>query len=88
LQPVIGDHTFDQWGLDVIGEIVPNSSKKHRYILIVTDYLTKWVEAIPLKLVTIEQVIYFIDQFIITRFGLPSTLIFVQRKLFFFFITH
>ena len=51
LQLVNIQQPFEQWGLDIIGEITPNSSKKHRYILTATDYFTKWVEAIPLKVV-------------------------------------
>src|ERR1700733_11766157 len=49
LQPVNIEQPFDQWGLDIIGEINPPSSKQHKYILTATDYFTKWVEAIPLK---------------------------------------
>eukprot|EP00253_Pinus_taeda_P008100 PITA_08100 len=76
LQPVNIEKPFSQWGLDIIGEIVPHSSKQHRYILTATDYFTKWVEAVPLKTANYENIIEFIDQFIITRFGSPSALIF------------
>jgi len=76
LQPVNIEQPFEQWGLDIIGEITPHSSKQHRYILTATDYFTKWVEAIPLKTANSEAIIEFIDQFIITRFGVPNTLIF------------
>jgi hypothetical protein len=34
---------FEQWGIDVIGEINPHSSKKHRYILTTTYYFTSMV---------------------------------------------
>eukprot|EP00253_Pinus_taeda_P006940 PITA_06940 len=68
LQPVNIDQPFSQWGLDIIGEIVPHSSKQHRYILMATDYFTKWVEVVPLKIANSENIIEFIDQFIITRF--------------------
>eukprot|EP00253_Pinus_taeda_P018247 PITA_18247 len=67
LQSVNIEQPFEQWGLDIIGEITPNSSKQHKYILIATDYFTKWVEAIPLKTTNFEAIIEFIDQFIITR---------------------
>eukprot|EP00253_Pinus_taeda_P006285 PITA_06285 len=67
LQPVNIEQPFEQWGLDIIGEITPNSSKQHKYILTATDYFTKWVEAIPLKTTNSEAIIEFIDQFIITR---------------------
>ena len=82
LQPVNIEHSFDQWGLDIIGEIVPHSSKKHRYIITATDYFTKWVEAVPLKKANAEHIIEFIDQFIITRFGLPSALMFDNASYF------
>jgi len=52
---------FEQWGLDIIGEIVPNSYKQHKYILTSTDYFTKWVEAIPLKIANTESITDFID---------------------------
>ena len=46
-QPVMIENPFKQWGLDVVGEINPNSSKLHKYILTATDYFSKWIEAIP-----------------------------------------
>ena len=82
LQPVNIEQPFDQWGLDIIGEIIPHSSKQHRYILTATDYFTKWVEAVPLKTANAEHIIEFIDQFIITRFGLPSSLMFDNASYF------
>eukprot|EP00253_Pinus_taeda_P025044 PITA_25044 len=82
LQPVNIEQPFDQWGLDIIGEIIPHSSKQHRYILTATDYFTKWVEAFPLKTANVEHIIEFIDQFIITRFGFPSALMFDNASYF------
>ena len=81
-KPVNIQQPFEQWGLDIIGEITPNSSKQHKYILTETDYFTKWVEAIPLKVVNTQSITYFIDQFIITRFGLPPALIFDNASYF------
>ena len=40
---------FDMWGMDVVGPISPPSSKGHRFILAITDYFSKWAEAIPLR---------------------------------------
>eukprot|EP00253_Pinus_taeda_P034745 PITA_34745 len=82
LQQVKNEQPFDQWGLDIIGQIIPHSSKQHRYILTAIDYFTKWVEAIPLKTAKAEHIIEFIDQFIITRFGLPSALMFDNASYF------
>ena len=56
LHPVIIENPFEQWGLDVVGEINLNSSKLHKYILTATDYFSKWTEAIPLKVVNDTEV--------------------------------
>jgi hypothetical protein len=76
LQPVAVEEPFEQWGLDIIGEINPHSSKQHRYILTATDYFTHWIEAIPLVKVNEEVVINFLEKHIITRFGIPNSLVF------------
>eukprot|EP00253_Pinus_taeda_P009129 PITA_09129 len=52
------------------------------YILTATNYFTKWIEAIPLKTSNVEHIIEFIDQFIITKFGLPSALMFDNASYF------
>jgi hypothetical protein len=67
---------FEQWGIFVIGEITLNSSKQHKYILTTTDYFTIWMVAIPLTHVSEKVVIQFLEQQLITRFGIPSILIF------------
>eukprot|EP00253_Pinus_taeda_P026662 PITA_26662 len=82
LQPVNIEQRFEQRGLDIIGEITPQSSKQHKYILTATDYFTKWVEAISLKKTNFEVIIEFIDQFIITRFGVPNALVFDNASYF------
>jgi hypothetical protein len=62
--------------IDIIGEITPSSLKQHKYILTATDYFTKWAEAIPLTHVNEKVVIQFIEQQLITRFGVPYVLVF------------
>ena len=42
LQSVIIKNMFEQWELDAVGGINPNSSKLHKYILTATNYFTKW----------------------------------------------
>ena len=76
IQPVTISRPFEQWGLDIIGEIILSSSKQHRSILTATDDFTKWAEAIPLTHVNENVVIQFIEQQLITRFGMPSVLVF------------
>jgi hypothetical protein len=74
LHPIIKPWPFRGWGLDFIGEIHPSSSKGHQFMLVATDYFTKWTEAIALKNMTHREVIEFITEHIIHRFGIPQTL--------------
>ena len=50
---------FHTWGLDLIGPINP-PYKCHIWILVATEYFTKWVEAISLKKATGPTVANFI----------------------------
>jgi hypothetical protein len=57
----------------MIGKINPPSSKGHQFILAITDYFTKWVEAVPMK-VTSGNIINFVKEHVIHRFGIPQTI--------------
>ena len=82
LKPVMITDPFEQWGLDIIGEIKPNSSIQHKYIMTTTDYFTHWVEAIPLRMINEDEVINFLQDHIMTRFGVPISLVFDNAKYF------
>jgi hypothetical protein len=74
LNPIIKPWPFRGWGIDLIGQINPPSSKGHKFVLLATDYFTKWVEVIPLKKVTSENMVEFVKEHIIYRFGIPQTI--------------
>jgi hypothetical protein len=74
LHPIIKPWPFRGWTLDFVGQIHPASSKGHRFVLVTTDYFTKWAEVIPLKNMVHREVIQFILEHIIHRFGIPHTL--------------
>jgi hypothetical protein len=69
---VVVEAPFQQWGLDFIGEFKDNSSNSYRWILTTTYYFTRWVESIPTNKATEEVVMNFLEEGIITRFGVPS----------------
>ncbi|XP_022845300.1 protein NYNRIN-like [Olea europaea var. sylvestris] len=75
LHPTIASWSFNASGLDVIGPITPKSSAGQAYILVGTDYFSKWAEAIPLKEVKKENVADFIHIQIIYRYGVPRHII-------------
>jgi hypothetical protein len=64
---------FERWALDFIGPFNPKSNQK-AYILIATDYMTKWVEAKALPNATKEVVIKFLFKLFVW-YGLPREII-------------
>jgi hypothetical protein len=74
MNSIVKPWPFRGWGLDFIGEIHPGSSKEHRFILVATDYFTKWTEVVLLRNMTRWKVISFVQEHIIYRFGVPQTL--------------
>ncbi|KAI5316193.1 hypothetical protein L3X38_045369 [Prunus dulcis] len=60
--------------MDLIGKIYPASSQQHCFIVVATDYFTKWVEAKPIKTTTSQEIITFIEEQIIQRFGIPESI--------------
>ena len=75
LKPISTEKPFQQWGLDFIGEIHPSSSGQHKWILIATDYFTKWIEAIPCRQANDSTIIQFLETNILSRFGCPEKII-------------
>jgi len=75
LKPIIAKGPFQQWGLDFIGEINPHSSGQHRWILVATDYFTKWIGAVPTWNADHNVVIKFLTESIFNRFGCPHKLV-------------
>jgi hypothetical protein len=66
---------FQRWGLDFVGPIRPATCQGYKYILVATDYTTKWVEAKPLRNNTALVTATFIYDNIITRFGCPLEIV-------------
>ncbi|KAE8663807.1 Detected protein of unknown function [Hibiscus syriacus] len=61
LHVMIAPWPFSIWGIDVIGQIFPNASNGHCFILVAIDYFTKWVEATSYANITQSTV--FCEQF-------------------------
>src|SRR5437867_4310637 len=65
---------FEMVACDVIGPLVPSSSKGHKYILCLIDYASRWVEATPLKTLTSRETCDALVQ-MFTRIGIPRVLV-------------
>jgi transposase InsO family protein len=65
---------FDRWAMDFVGPIHPPSNQKV-YILVCTNYMTKWVEEKSLIKASEEDVLEFLFEYILVRFGVPRELV-------------
>lgn len=61
---------FRKWGIDIVGKF-PMAPGQKIFLLVVTDYFTKWVEAEALVKITDLQMRKFLWTNVITRFGTP-----------------
>ena len=74
LNPLSSSWPFAQWGLDIVGPF-PKAVGNKKFLLVCTNYFTKWVEAEPLANIRDVDVKRFIWKNIVTRFGVPNVLI-------------
>ena len=75
LTPIIPLAPFEKWGIDFIGPIDPKSARKRRYIILATDYATKWVEARATVKNDAQTAATFLFEEIMMRFGHPLELV-------------
>ena len=59
-----------------------HSTKQHSFIILATNYYTKWVEVIPMRAVSLTNIIQMIKKNIMHRFGLPQHIVIDQRTVF------
>ncbi|KAM2032528.1 hypothetical protein ACFX1T_014532 [Malus domestica] len=73
LNNILEVELFYVWGIDFMGPF-PSSYGK-QYILVVVDYVSKWVEAIALPTNAAKVVVHFLRKHIFTHFGTPRAII-------------
>ncbi|XP_048623762.1 uncharacterized protein LOC125592565 [Brassica napus] len=73
LHTLTAPYPFMRWGMDIIGPMPASRQKK--FILVLTDYFTKWVEAEAYANITDKEVQNFVWKNIICRHGLPYEII-------------
>jgi transposase InsO family protein len=72
--PVIIVGPFTKWGVDFM-TCHWTSARGHHYIIVVIDYFTKWVEAMPTFSNDGETTTLFIFNQVIARFGVPREIV-------------
>ena len=60
--------------MDIV-DLFPKAARNKRYLLVGTDYFTKWVEVEPMANIKDVDAKRFVWKNIVTRFGIPCTLI-------------
>ncbi|XP_075106813.1 uncharacterized protein LOC142179828 [Nicotiana tabacum] len=73
LNSILVCEIFDVWGIDFMGSFPPSNGCE--YILVVVDYVSKWVEAIATRKNDAHVVCAFLKKNIFSRFGTPSVII-------------
>ena len=66
---------FAAWGIDIIGEIRSNASNAHKYIVVVINYFSRWIEAESFSTLKAKQMAKFIEKSLICRYGVPHHIV-------------
>ena len=74
LTPMMAPWPFAQWDLVIMGPF-PIGTRQMKFLVVGTDYFTKWVEAEALASITQHNVKNFVWKNIVCRFGVPRVLV-------------
>ncbi|MCO5555203.1 hypothetical protein L7F22_008746 [Adiantum nelumboides] len=76
LRPMMGARAFVKWGIDFVG---PNALRPYhthvQYIIVATDYLTKWVEAKAKIKNDAKTTVQFLYEYIFIIYDLPIEIV-------------
>ncbi|XP_048626928.1 uncharacterized protein LOC125597348 [Brassica napus] len=70
LKSISSPWPFRKWGMDIVGKF-PMVPGQKVFLLIVTDYFSKWVKVEALSSITNLQIYKFLWTYVITLFGVP-----------------
>ena len=65
---------FYKIAIDIIGPMTTTKSSQNRFVLMIVDMATRWVEAIPLRDITSERICNSLLS-VFTRYGFPSVIL-------------
>ena len=74
LNSVTSPWPFAQWGMDIVGPF-PTTAAQKKFLLVATDYFSKWVEAEAYASIKDKDVKRFVWKNIECRFGIPQAII-------------
>lgn len=65
---------FAQWGMDIVGPL-PITVAQKKFLLVATDYFSKWVEVEAYANIKDKDISKFVWKNMICRFGIPQAII-------------
>lgn len=74
MQPTAVTEAWEKIGVDLMGPL-PRSKNGNKYLLVIIDYFTKWIEVFPLKDSKAQKITSILKNEIFTRFGVPQELV-------------
>jgi hypothetical protein len=69
----LSSEAFERLGIDICGPF-PITERGNKYLLVVSDYFTKWLEAIPIENQEAKTIVDALIRDVISRFGVPREL--------------
>eukprot|EP00253_Pinus_taeda_P030526 PITA_30526 len=73
LHPEVFVGPFAKWGIDFM-TCNPNSARGHGYIIVVVNYFTKWIKAMPTLNNSGKTTALFFFNHVVSRFGVPQAI--------------
>jgi hypothetical protein len=74
MQQHIVNEPWHTMGIDIMGPF-PVTARQKRFLLVVVDYFTRWVELFPLRSTTSNDVANILTNEIFSRYGLPKYIV-------------
>ncbi|GAU25741.1 hypothetical protein TSUD_216720 [Trifolium subterraneum] len=74
LKTLISPWPFAWWGMDILGPF-PTAARQAKYLIVVVDYFTKWIEAKPLAKIGASHILRFFKRNVLARFGIPQVVV-------------
>ena len=74
MEPIFSSKPWEMVAADLVGPL-PASHSHHKWILVIRDHFSKWVDLFPLKRATGKEITICLIREVFTRFGPPAKLL-------------